>query len=492
MPIFVTALVVALWRLSHLFGIQPRNRWLLGPLFFFAFMAFTRDNAFLTFMNVTAVLTLSSYLAFFFAIGRVVALEVITAFLIPIRVGWHSLYQATPLITASVDVSQVRLQGQRNLFPLLRGGLLAFPILLVFTLLLASADLIFAEYLQAIFSLRLLPEVADRVWQICLIIMVAWLLAGGFVYALECRQTANDNRSLLEQALDRIRQVSPLGFIESLTILTTVNFLFLTFVAVQFAYLFGSNRNISIDGYTFAEYARQGFFELVTTAVLSLTLVLGLNWITRRDSKRHIHLFNALSSLLIGFVLIMLVSAFHRMRLYEQTFGYTELRLYVYVFMIWLGALLVWFTLTLWRRPDRFAIGLVIAMIGFLATLNLINPDAFIVRQNMVRYEQTNDLDTHYLLRLSDDAVPELVTAWGLTLGDPQLMTSPMCMQSWDGRRDYTAYEQECQMTLSEILREDLAFRLQLKNDSDKQNSWQSFHLSRWLAHRQLLQMIEG
>ena len=79
-------------------------------------------------------------------------------------------------------------------------------------------------------------------------------------------------------------------------------------------------------------------------------LILGLNWLTRRESKRQIRFFNILSSVLILFVLVLLLSAFRRMMLYEAAFGYTELRLIVYVFMGWLGLLLLWFLATLWRR----------------------------------------------------------------------------------------------------------------------------------------------
>ena len=76
------------------------------------------------------------------------------------------------------------------------------------------------------------------------------------------------------------------------------------------------------------------------------------------------------------------------------------------VILIWLGLLLSWFMLTLWRWPNHVAIGLFVTAIGFLVTLNLLNPDAFIVRQNLARYRATGDLDAAYLVSLSADAVP--------------------------------------------------------------------------------------
>ena len=65
----------------------------------------------------------------------------------------------------------------------------------------------------------------------------------------------------------------------------------------------------------------------------------------------------------------------------------------------------------LWRRPDRFALGALLIVMGFVVSLNLINPDAFIVRQNMARYWHGGDLDVVYLEPLSAGAVPALIEA---------------------------------------------------------------------------------
>jgi len=260
---------------------------------------------------------------------------------------------------------------------------------------------------------------------------------------------------------------------------------FFAFTTVQFACLFGGEKNINLEGYTYAEYARRGFFELLIVAVLSMVMILGLNWITRRESKRQIRSFNSLSSLMVGFVLVMILSAFRRMRLYESTFGYTELRLYGYLFMIWLALLMGWFLITLWKQPQNFAIGFLLATIGYLATLNLLNPDAFVTRQNEARYQQTNDLDVAYLTTLSADAVPELIKALVLVRGDPQLVTTPACAFYWAGARMASADEDnpECEATPAQILRNALDLRRQEMQTDTGWRQWQSFHLSRWRAN---------
>ncbi|MCA9931963.1 MAG: DUF4173 domain-containing protein [Anaerolineales bacterium] len=467
----------------HQLPAQRRNLWLIVPLIFFAAMAFLRANPFLTTMNTLAALGLLSYLLFFYAAGRVAGIGLNSAWLIPFRVGGHSLRLAGPVISDSVDVTWVRENGRKQLFPVVRGGLLASPVLIVFTILLTSADVIFADYIEKALSLDIIPHLLEWSWRGLLILLIGWLAVGALVYMVE-RRTQQDDESAFEKALSHLPMKIGLGYIESMTVLILVNLLFFSFVLVQFTYLFGGVVNVETAGYTFADYARRGFFELVAVAVLTLSLILGLNWMTRRSSKGQIRWFNLLSSVMVGFVLVMLVSAFQRMRLYEAAFGYTRLRLYVYLFMLWLGVLLIWFLLSQWLRPDRFAIGGLVVAMGFLTTLNVINPDAFIARQNVVRYQQTGDLDVLHLTTLSDDAVPVLVAALPIVAADPQVVTKPECDYFW--REDRSDYDVDCDGTLSEILTESLNGRFQeMQNDTSWQ-AWQAYHASRWRAYRQL------
>ena len=113
-----------------------------------------------------------------------------------------------------------------------------------------------------------------------------------------------------------------LGFGETATILTLINALFIFFVWVQLAYLFGGRANITIEGFTYAEYARRGFFELVTVAVLTFMLVLGLHWFSHRQTNGQTRWFNGLSSVMASLVLVLLASAFLRLQLYELTYGF--------------------------------------------------------------------------------------------------------------------------------------------------------------------------
>jgi hypothetical protein len=190
-----------------------------------------------------------------------------------------------------------------------------------------------------------------------------------------------------------------------------VDLLFAAFVAVQVAYLFGGEQNIHIEGYTYAAYARRGFFELLTVAVLSLALVQGQRRLTAATTAIAARWLNVLATVLAGLVLVILASAFQRLALYEAAYGYTTLRVYSHVFMVALATLFAWLSVTLWWRPERFAIGAFVAMLGFLAALNALDPDRFIAERNLERYAQNGDIDVDYLARLSVDALPVLAPA---------------------------------------------------------------------------------
>ncbi len=479
--LFTVLAVGGLWWNGRHENILPErhNLWLLLPLFFFASMAMLRTNSTLTTLNVMAVLCLLAYLAFFYAAGRVENLNLLGYALLPLRVFAGSLALSVPVIQPSVQELRVHGNGRRQLFPLLRGLLLALPVLLVFTLLLISADLIFADYIAELFSLDIFSHITEWLWRGFLILLLSVVLAGGLALALT-RRAGDEEQSKLERSLGALPTYFSIGFIETSTILVLVNMLFSAFVAIQFTYLFGGVRDVTDAGYTFAEYARRGFFELLTVAILTMLLVLGLNWLSHRASKRQIRLFNVLSSALVGLVLVMLVSAWRRMALYEAAYGYTELRLMVYVCMAWLALTLAWFLLTLWVRPDRFAVGALLAVMGFVVTLNVINPDAFIARQNLDRYVQTGDLDVLYLTELSDDAVPQLVRGLNLTVGDADEIAASICARS--PQYEFESAVLNCYATPHEVLLQELNGRYQsLATDSSWQR-WASFNWSRWQA----------
>jgi uncharacterized protein DUF4153 len=178
---------------------------------------------------------------------------------------------------------------------------------------------------------------------------------------------------------------------------------------VQLRYLFGGKDLVEARAHlTYAQYARHGFFELLAVSALVLLVLLAVDALLRRSPGRRTHGARLLSAGLVALVFVVMASALQRMRLYEQVYGLTELRLYAIGIILWLGVVFVWFSMTVLRgRRSLFAVGAVAA--GFVATaiLNAANPDALIARTNLDR----PGVDVAYVAGLSDDAVPELLEA---------------------------------------------------------------------------------
>jgi len=192
----------------------------------------------------------------------------------------------------------------------------------------------------------------------------------------------------------------------------------LTFIAIQATYLFGGQTNVGAHGLTYAEYARKGFLELIVVASISLLIIWSRKNLILQNSRQAL-LCKILSLTLAAEVLVILASAFTRLSLYEQAYGFTTFRFYSYAFIIWLTAILIllFYIIATGKKENLFAFYGFLSIIVGLAIINIINPDAIIARNNIERFGKTPNLsiDICYLSNLSADAMPEVIKALELS-----------------------------------------------------------------------------
>ena len=417
-PLFALLLVGALFGLGWAEKRRPvlANAWLVLPLVFFAGMVAVRANTFLAVLNIAAGLALLTLLAYFYANGQIERLGLLGYLIVPAVAGLNALFLAIPMISASAPAKSAEegAETKRRLpmLPLLRGLILALPVLMLFSCLLASADTIFASYLSKLLNLDFLKDLPELSWRLFIILTVAWVGAGGLAYALRRYESAQDAADAQRTESGNIQPAPILGAVETATIMVTVNLLFLAFVVIQFAYLFSGQTLTTLEDSDYKHYARRGFGELITVSVLTLGMILALRWLARHDTPAQVRNFNILSSIMVALSLVILFSSWQRMFYWEEVADYiaTSLRLYVRVFIVWLGLTYVWLLLTLWVRPALFALGAFVAALGFLGTLDILNPDDIVVQYN-VAHAAARELYIPYLQGLSADAVPALVGA---------------------------------------------------------------------------------
>ena len=439
-PLFMALGLAVLYWLGSAEGRGPAraNLWLGAAALFFALCVALRDTVFLAALDLLAALILLLLVAAHYRGAALAQLP-----------GWRILARG---LVAPAEISlrpaPLALQGlgsirfdagqTRRLMPVGRGLALALPVVTVFTGLLMAADSVFASYVLQITTLRLPFDPGQLLAHLAIAGTTAWLYAGGALTAL----ASGDRVALLDQAgryADRLfgggwgvrqaagelpaegdtrplpelrRPLLALGWVEAITVLVAVDALFGSFMLIQAAYFFGGLDTLDRTGMTYSHYARSGFFELVAVACLALALLWGLALLARRERLWQRRAFNSACAALIALTFGVLASAFQRMVLYEQAYGYTRLRLYTHSFMIWLALVLGLFLLALLRdRPRLFTFGGFVSALAYLAVLNLANPDALIVRENLARYQASGKLDISYLTGLSADATPDLVAA---------------------------------------------------------------------------------
>jgi len=382
--------------------------WLIIPILIFAILAFVRLEPLTLFLNIVIVLCLFALWVRTFQVGRVMDFGWIDFAIATLWVPVEAIFRPWPVLSEANRQTFGDRATHSRLLAVLRGLLLALPILVILALLLTAADVIFADVLRRAFEWLDLERLADLAWRTVVVVVCAVFFVGALVAALRDpgeRKLIGEDKPVLAPFL---------GFTESAVVLVAVNLLFGLFVFIQFRYLFGGQANITSAGYTYAEYARRGFGELLAVAFLTLGLILALGGFGRRESDGQRAGFNGLSALMVALVGVMLVSAFQRLLLYEQAYGFTRLRAYTHVAIVWIGVSFLLFLLLLIAGNLRaFAPAAVGTALGFALTLNLLNVDDFIVRRNTERARSGSELDVYYLTGLSEDAVPALAALAG-------------------------------------------------------------------------------
>jgi hypothetical protein len=293
------------------------------------------------------------------------------------------------------DLPTVMPREAGRLAPAFRGAFLGGFLVVPFAALFFAADAAFAELGGRI----PLPSGASLPLRV---VIFAVVLAATLGLALAARRPP-ERREPRERG-----RLTPVEWAIPLACLVT---LFTAFVAVQLAVLFGGHDHVlETAGLTYAEYAREGFWELLLAGALTLTVIGLAVRVAGAPGRGHRLLLKALLGALCLLTLVVLASALHRLRLYEDAYGLTRARLSAEAVAVWLGGAFVLVSVAGVVRGvrGRFAElavgGTAAALIAFSAA----DPDELIAERNAEHWRETGRIDVVYLSGLSADAVPAL------------------------------------------------------------------------------------
>ena len=281
--------------------------------------------------------------------------------------------------------------------PVARGILIAIPIAAVLAALLASADPIFASFLNLNIDVSRLA------------LDVIYVLVGCLVFAGLLRIAAAEPMERVDGPVWR------LGAIEAMVVLSILDAVFAAFAIAQAIGASGSaGDTLRAAGVTYSDYARSGFFQLLWVAGITLVLLVLFSRITGFAGRSGRFVFLALAELAIALTLLIVLVAWIRLSLYEGAYGFTMLRLYSHIFAGWVAVVFLLLAADLaglFRRRRWFVGVTALTALSLLLALNVANPEALVVALNVDRAAETHKIDAQYFGELSSDATPALLAA---------------------------------------------------------------------------------
>lgn len=273
--------------------------------------------------------------------------------------------------------------------------LIAVPVILVIIFLLSSADSvfgsIFSDFTKTISKMLEIKTINDLLGRL-LVIAFTFIYIAGFIIAFA--------KSKKQEETEESTGIK-LSDLTIKMLLVSLNIIYLLFSVIQIKYLFINAT--ATPNFDYATYARTGFFQLMFVSFINFALL--------HISKKNIETNKILKMMLIIFTMIIVISAAFRMHLYEQKYGYTYLRLFVYFTLVTEMLVLIPILSKLFGlKIDTFKTTIEI-IVTMYVILNFININKIIAKNNIDKYladVENESIDYFYIeTRTGTDSIEE-------------------------------------------------------------------------------------
>ena len=262
--------------------------------------------------------------------------------------------------------------------------------------LLCSADNEFAKIFSTIFKDINIFNVSELTGRIIIIIIAFFYFAGFFMNMLD-----------KENGLKEFEKDEKAEKKESYTIrmmITVLNLVYLVFCFTQIKVLF-TEQNIK-----YSEFARKGFFQLMIVSLINIVMILKANNKNLKETEKQEKYKKTMCIVMVIFTLIIIISAFARMTLYQQNYGYTRLRILVDYTLITEIILLIPTIIYILKNKIDLIKTYFVIIITMYCLVNFINIDKIIMKNNFNRYKETGYIDLNYLMEMNNsDLIEQLL-----------------------------------------------------------------------------------
>ena len=285
------------------------------------------------------------------------------------------------------------------------GILMVIPFLVVVVVLLASADIVFGEMMGKLLDNIDLSGVGIFGDGISFIFMVVAVFV--YVYGLAVKLMAGN----IDEDVSDKRKLEP---VVAITFTGMLTFVYLIFSGIQILYLFSNSMKLP-RGYTYAEYAREGFFQLLAVACINLVIVLFCIGFFRKNK-----VLNVVLVVMSACTYIMIASSAMRMLMYIDEYDLTYLRIQVLLALLIMAVVMAGVIISIFRESFPLvhytiaAVGAIWILFSFcrleyiIAKYNISRFEVLDESDNGVRTVKADYSDMQFLASLGPDSAPAI------------------------------------------------------------------------------------
>ena len=274
---------------------------------------------------------------------------------------------------------------------ILIGLLISIPVVAILLTLLSQADMVFSSILKTYFKFKInFGDAFGIAFTFALLYFGSYCVLRFF------------SKKTISEEVNENRNMEP---VIAITVLSIVSVIYLLFSVIQIVYLFWGGVKLP-EKYTYAEYAREGFFQLLAVSIINFLMVLFVNKRFRENV-----VLKVLMTLISICTYIMIASSCMRMLLYIDAYLLTFLRVLVLWGLAVLSLLFIAVIISIYKNDfPLFKYCVVVVSILYLF-LSFSHPDHVIADYNLSNIAGKDakaniSCDYDYLTNLSTDAAP--------------------------------------------------------------------------------------
>ncbi len=289
------------------------------------------------------------------------------------------------------------------------------PTMIVFALL--SYDSGFSKLMENIFSF----EAFDIVNHIVSLVFAVPVSA--YIYGIFISSTDKKCEEMLTPSKCK-KTMSTLKIAPAVTVLTAVLpilFIYVMFFVSQWGYYVSGFTGVLPKDFSYAEYAREGFFQLCIVSVINLVIIIAISLFLKTKKNKPSVILKTLSIIISVFTLVLISTAVAKMVMYIDCYGLTQKRVYSSWLMLVLAVVFVMIIIKQFLKKLRLiALSLAVLVVMFTA-LAVCGVDEIIAEYNVDRYIDgtLTTVDIEALNELGDAAVPSMVRVYDILLIQP-------------------------------------------------------------------------